>query len=224
MYPKKYPVQRQDVNAQVDFRLTAVLATVACDDDASSKNNANNANNVNNTNNVVNPALVRVDGIPGIATVEVLPELADPVHDREFRAAWVATVWGINFPSSTSSVSAQQAELVDILEVVACELGVQERELVFGHAGRCQRGRAAGQAEVIEDFGDDSGVGEEGEHTQKGGRPTGAFWADEGVDVERTFELMGPGVAVALRRLRQRWRWGWCTFGLRSFGHRPRPR
>ena len=96
------------------------------------------------------------------------------------------------------------------LEVVGCELGVQERELVFGHAGRCQRGRAAGQAEVIEDFGNDSGVGEEGEHAQKGG----AFRADEGVDVERTFELVGPGVAVALRRLRRRWRWVRGHFGL----------
>ena len=172
--------------------MTLALATAACDDDPSSKNNANNvnnannANNTNNTNNVVNPALVRVDvtpatsqlqaqetvaltatgvyddastadltagaawssdatavatvdasgvvtaaavgtaritatvgGIPGTATVEVLPELADPAHDREFRAAWVATVWGINFPSSTSSVSAQQAELVDILDALA---------------------------------------------------------------------------------------------------------
>lgn len=164
--------------------MTVALATAACDDGASSKQN--NANNTNNTNNVVTPALVRVDvtpaasplqvgelvaltatgvydddstsdltasadwsstdpavasvdqgggvtalavgiatitatveGIDGTASVEVLPELADPAHDREFRAAWVATAWGINFPSSTSSVSAQQAELVDLLDALA---------------------------------------------------------------------------------------------------------
>ncbi len=60
-----------------------------------------------------------VGGISGSARIEVLPELADPAHEREFRAAWVATVWGINFPSSTSSVSAQQAELLDILDALA---------------------------------------------------------------------------------------------------------
>ena len=97
-----------------------------------------------------------------------------------------------------------------LLEVVACELGVQERELVFGHASRCWRGRAAGQMEVVEDFGDDGGDGEERQHAQEGG----AFWANEGVDVERTFELVGPGVAVAFRWWHRRWRWVRCTFGL----------
>ena len=60
-----------------------------------------------------------VDGVDGSAAVEVLPELADVSHEREFRAAWVATVWGINFPSSTSSADAQRAELVDLLDALA---------------------------------------------------------------------------------------------------------
>jgi len=82
--------------------------------------------------------------------------------------------------------------------------------------------------EVVEDFNDYSGVGEEGEHAQKGG----AFWADEGVDVERTLELVGPGVVVALRRWRRCWRggrrvrgiFGLRCFGLRCFGRRHRRR
>ncbi|MBU1068595.1 family 10 glycosylhydrolase [Myxococcota bacterium] len=57
--------------------------------------------------------------VTGQATIAVEPELADVAHEREFRAAWVATVWGINFPSSTSSMSAQQAELIDILDALA---------------------------------------------------------------------------------------------------------
>jgi len=106
------------------------------------------------------------------------------------------------------------------VEVIARELGVQERELVLRHAGGRQGWRAAGQAEVVEDFDDDGGVSEEGEHAQKGG----AFRADEGGGVEGTFELVGPGVAVAL------WRWRRGVgrvrgaLGLRCFGHRPRHR
>ena len=48
------------------------------------------------------------------------------------------------------------------IEVVAREFGVLERELVFGHADGGHSRRAAGKTEGIEDFGDNRGVGEEG--------------------------------------------------------------
>lgn len=44
----------------------------------------------------------------------------DVAHEREFRAAWIATVSNINYPSSTGlSVEQQQAELRDLLDVAA---------------------------------------------------------------------------------------------------------
>lgn len=52
-------------------------------------------------------------GLPEQPTVEVS-------HEREFRAAWIATVSNINYPSSQSlSVEASQAELRALLDVAA---------------------------------------------------------------------------------------------------------
>ena len=36
---------------------------------------------------------------------------ADEALKREMRAAWVATVWGIDWPTTTNNASAQKAEL-----------------------------------------------------------------------------------------------------------------
>ncbi len=47
-------------------------------------------------------------------------ELAAVSHDRELRGAWVATVWNINFPSSSNlSVDAQTAELQTLVDTLA---------------------------------------------------------------------------------------------------------
>ena len=50
-------------------------------------------------------------GDPDVETVEV-------AHDRELRGAWVATVWNINFPTSTGA-EAQQAELEAMVNTLA---------------------------------------------------------------------------------------------------------
>ncbi len=55
--------------------------------------------------------------VSGEAVVTVL-EVVEVSHEREFRGAWVATAWGINFPSNTSSMTAQQDQLRDILDGV----------------------------------------------------------------------------------------------------------
>ncbi len=48
----------------------------------------------------------------------VEPTLADVFHEREFRGVWIATAWGINFPSSTSSADAQKVQIQSILDAV----------------------------------------------------------------------------------------------------------
>src|SRR5690606_35764722 len=49
-----------------------------------------------------------------------MQELVDVGHEREFRGVWVATVYNINWPSSSGlSVDAAQSELLDIIET--CE-------------------------------------------------------------------------------------------------------
>ena len=48
------------------------------------------------------------------------PELVPVSHDRELRGVWIATVYNINWPSTTGLSSAQsQAELRDLLDVAA---------------------------------------------------------------------------------------------------------
>ncbi len=50
-------------------------------------------------------------------TVPVEPGTVQVSHTRELRGAWVATVWNINFPSSSSTDAAtQQAELVAMVD------------------------------------------------------------------------------------------------------------
>jgi uncharacterized lipoprotein YddW (UPF0748 family) len=45
---------------------------------------------------------------------------ADEAQKREFRAAWIATVWGIDWPqttgSSASAIATQKKELTDMLD------------------------------------------------------------------------------------------------------------
>lgn len=46
-----------------------------------------------------------------------IPRFARTEHDRDFRAAWIATVFNINWPSSPwTSVATQQAQLVGMLD------------------------------------------------------------------------------------------------------------
>jgi uncharacterized lipoprotein YddW (UPF0748 family) len=48
------------------------------------------------------------------------PELVEVGHAREFRGAWVVTVYNINFPSAAGlSAQEQQEELLDLLDVAA---------------------------------------------------------------------------------------------------------
>ncbi len=48
------------------------------------------------------------------------PELVTVAHDRELRGVWIATVWNINWPSTTGlSPAAAQAELIELLDVSA---------------------------------------------------------------------------------------------------------
>ncbi len=55
------------------------------------------------------------------STTDVVPpELVEVGHAREFRGAWVATVYNINFPSAAGlSAQAQQEELLDLLDLAA---------------------------------------------------------------------------------------------------------
>lgn len=64
-----------------------------------------------------------------------MQELVDVGHEREFRGVWVATVYNINWPSSSGlSVDAAQAELLDIIET--CE-AINLNAIVFQIRPEC---------------------------------------------------------------------------------------
>jgi len=69
--------------------------------------------NLGLANTLESPYLVRPDQLspqPPVQTIKVS-------HRREFRGAWIATVWNIDFPSRTGlSVAQQQTEMVGLLD------------------------------------------------------------------------------------------------------------
>ena len=71
------------------------------------------------TGTTAEPEPTTTDGTTGTTGDEPAAELVPVAHTREFRAAWVATVSNINFPSATGlPATAMQDELLGILDTV----------------------------------------------------------------------------------------------------------